>query len=141
MTPLNWRDSTASGGNPDASDTVTFSGDPNADQDADGLSAFFEYGVGTSDTVPNPFGSSLTPVLDPDGHLSLTIAINLLASDLETSLEHSGHLTAWSAATDFAIDSITRNVAEGTGLIIYRSLLPVGIDGDRGFLRWRIMKP
>ncbi len=139
--PLNWRDSTASGGNPDASDTVTFSGDPNADQDADGLSAFFEYGVGTSDTVPNPFGSSLTPVLDPDGHLSLTIAINLLASDLDTSLEHSGHLTAWSAATDFAIDSITRNVAEGTGLIIYRSLLPVGIDGDRGFLRWRIMKP
>jgi hypothetical protein len=46
----NWRTSTALGGNPGASDTVPFAGNPMADADGDGLKALAEHFLGTSDT-------------------------------------------------------------------------------------------
>jgi hypothetical protein len=45
----NWRRSAVANGNPATTDAVGFTGDPNADQDKDGLSALLEYAMGTSD--------------------------------------------------------------------------------------------
>lgn len=49
----NWRMSTVANGNPNSTDALTFSGNPNADLDGDGLNALLEFGLGTSDSVPN----------------------------------------------------------------------------------------
>jgi hypothetical protein len=138
---LSWRDSTALGGNPDGSDATTFSGNPNADDDEDGLSALLEYGLGTSDSVPNPEAGSLSAAIDQDGHLTIQVQINLSASDIETSLDRSSDLASWSPATDFSLDSVTRDAAQGTALLVYRSLDPAGAGLSREFVRWRITKP
>lgn len=45
-----WRASTQNGGNPNANDSVPFSGAPLADTDGDGFPALLEYAFGTSDT-------------------------------------------------------------------------------------------
>jgi Lamin Tail Domain len=47
----NWRLSTEDHGNPNSSDTVPFAGNPALDLDGDGLDAFLEFGLGTSDTA------------------------------------------------------------------------------------------
>lgn len=139
--PLSWRDSTAVGGDPDATDSVTFTGDPNADNDGDGLDALLEHGIGTNDSVPDPAARSISPALDPAGHFTVTITLNLLASDIETELQSAHDLVAWAAVTDFALESITRDAVNGTAVLVYRSLNLPGATGDRDFLRWRVTTP
>lgn len=85
--PLNWRASTASGGNPGASDAVPFTGDPNADDDQDGWSNYQEYALG-----PNP---ALTLGVDALGHLTLTHTIAPAADDAEVILQVSEDLLTW----------------------------------------------
>ena len=45
----NWRSSTVIGGNPDADDSSALFGDPQADDDGDGLKKLIEHALGTSD--------------------------------------------------------------------------------------------
>ncbi|NIP92535.1 MAG: hypothetical protein GWO24_03325 [Akkermansiaceae bacterium] len=138
--PLNWRDSTEAGGNPASSDATTFTGNPAADQDQDGMEALFEYALGTSDTVPGSPAGLLLPDLQSDGHLTITIRTNLLASDLADSLEHSGDLLSWSPLSGFNPSEIRRDAANGTALIVYRSRKPVPSGPQRDFLRRRVTK-
>lgn len=49
----NWRPSLADHGNPNATDALSFTGNPDTDADQDGLSALMEWGLGTSDTLWN----------------------------------------------------------------------------------------
>lgn len=86
-----WRPSTTIGGNPNTSDAVTFTGNPTADLDADGLSAFLEYTLGTSDITPN--ANSLSAVTQPDGSLLVSFTSQLNADDVALTLETSSTLT------------------------------------------------
>ncbi len=84
---------------------------------------------------------SISPALDPAGHFTVTITLNLLASDIETELQSAHDLVAWAAVTDFALESITRDAVNGTAVLVYRSLNLPGATGDRDFLRWRVTTP
>lgn len=90
-----WRESTANGGNPGATDALMFAGDPLADADSDGHSALIEYAFGTSDTVWN----APTDFQTPNGAATPLKAAPLPNADCAL-VEHqtSDDLTNWTTA-------------------------------------------
>lgn len=90
--PLHWRASSIPIGTPGTTDATTFTGNPNADADQDGLTARMEYALGTSDTDGAP-GNPLQWDA-ATGTIILTRA--LAADDAALILESSTELTAWS---------------------------------------------
>ena len=139
--PLDWRASSAPQGNPGVSDASTFTGDPLADLDGDGLEALLEYALGSSDLIPGSADGGITLAIDPDGRLSATLQLNLLPGDLETVLEQSDDLISWKALDGFRRTSIQRSPDQGTALVVYRSDRPLPAGSPRGFLRLRVKKP
>ena len=139
--PSNWRASTAPGGNPGTSDAVSFAGDPAADLDADGIVAFLEHAIGTSDTVNS---SAALPtadlaIHDPgtgvlDQFLTITFQRNLAADDVIYEVEIAGDLSGWTTATSFV--SRTNN-GDGTATEVHRSNHPISA-GLREFIRLRV---
>ena len=99
-----FRASTAIGGNPGASDAVTFTGTPGDDLDGDGLSAFLEHALGTSDGVPNTSGIAVTRELD--GSLTLTFTSRLNADDVVLSLETATTPGAFVPATPVVVSTV-----------------------------------
>jgi len=92
-TATNWRASFAPGGSPGASEaTDTFTGLASADLDSDGLNAFLEHALGTSDTIvtPLPFGVSVS-----GGQAHFTFPMNRLADDVRYLVETSSNLNTW----------------------------------------------
>ena len=87
----NWRASTAALGEPGTSGASPFAGDPTADGDGDGLSAFAEHAFGTSDSDTGD-GSILQTTIAPDGSISVTYPVNLAAEDAIISMEQSTDL-------------------------------------------------
>ena len=102
--PSSFRASTAIGGNPGASDAVTFTGTPGDDLDGDGLSAFLEHALSTSHGVPNTSGIALTRELD--GSLTLTFASRLNADDVVLSLETATTPGAFVPATPVVFSTV-----------------------------------
>ena len=90
--PLNWRASCLPNGTPGTTDATTFTGNPNADADADGISARLEYALGTSDTD----GSSPAPLQWNPAAGTVTFLRNCAADDAVALLEASTDLTTWS---------------------------------------------
>ena len=88
-----WRSSLQIGGSPGTSDAIFFQGpDPDADLDKDGLNAFAEHALGTSDTVPNLNILSLEKV----GNLvTVTFPRQLGTDDAEVTLQTSTGLQTW----------------------------------------------
>ena len=121
-----WRPSTTSGGNPGTTDATTFTGDPNADLDGDGLNALLEYALGTDDTDPNPCDTPIAsyPLAD-DGnntstpHLALTYTRNLAADDLSYIIQTSPDLITWSDLTDPPTTFLDQG--DGTALITHQA--------------------
>ncbi len=105
-TAANWRSSTAIGGNPGQSDSVTFSGSPLADADIDGLVAMLEHAFLRSDSIAND-GAMPPAVLEnivvsgiPQNYLTLTIPVNPASDSVTLTGEFSTNLNqAWQAAT------------------------------------------
>ena len=96
----NWRQG-AIGGTPGVAEaSSSFAGDPNADEDADGLSAFFEYALGSSDSEAGP--AALVIAFD-GSQMSLTFPRNPLANDVRYSVEVSSDLEDW--ASEAVLDS------------------------------------
>ena len=92
----NWRASISPGGNPGTSDAVAFVGDPDADDDGDGLDALLEYAFGSSDLIPG-----LSPVVTTfisAGEFEVTFSRNLPAEDVVIEIELSDNLVDWSPA-------------------------------------------
>lgn len=92
-TPENWRRSAAVGGAPGESDVVTLAGDPNADEDGDGMSALLEHLFGSSDSVGGR--CPLTIDLLADHSLSIEFPRNAGAEDVLVSFETSLDLITW----------------------------------------------
>lgn len=92
----NWRPSTLAGGNPGTSDPQAFAGDdPDADNDGDGMSAFLEHALGTSDLSPD--ARPLAVSFAADGSLTLSFPHNLAADDTILEAQTSDDLLDWSA--------------------------------------------
>jgi hypothetical protein len=125
--PANWRPSLSLNGNPNALDAIAFSGNPTLDLDGDGLNAFAEWGLGTSDSVwtPAPF------IVSGDA-----------TSGFQFSLEHPSGLDS---AAPFAEASGDLSLWDMPLPLSKRELLPSGqlrstweIPGDQPRLFWRI---
>lgn len=103
--PLSWRASFVGGGNPGASDSVPFTGNPTADANHNGLADLVDYAIGGG--APPAF------VRNSDGGLDLTIERDL-AAEATLAVEWSADLTAgsWQPVTGGAL--ISRTAATGT---------------------------
>jgi hypothetical protein len=141
--PFSWRPATVSGGNPGTTDAAPpFTGDPDLDQDADGISALLEHAYGTSDSSPGPDDSHALGIgVFDDGsgtlreYLTITFRRNLAADDLVFDAEASTDLVAWSVL-DTAYLSAVHN-GDGTETVTYRSTTPLA-SIPREFIRLRV---
>ena len=105
--PLNWRASTAAGGNPGTDDARRFSGANGADNDHDGLSALVEYVFGSSDSSSGAL--DLHPVTGMDGaqpFIEITVTRQRNADDATFAVKSSSDLNTWSG-TGWALRSST----------------------------------
>ena len=130
--PLNWRNSTAAGGNPGSSDSTTFSDSPLADADGDSSPAVLEYFLGTSDTATNTLptiGSRL-----PDGRMTLTFPRRLGADDVTYRVEASTNLTTWNVPVTRLQHTQQPN---GAALETWAANLPTGPV----YMRLRVSQP
>ena len=137
----NWRASVAAGGSPGASDSIGFSGDPDADLDNDGIIAFLEHALGSSDSVSDPdvLPTAAIASIDPgsgvvDEYLTLTIRRNLAADDVVYEVQVANDLASWSGATTLV--SSTNN-GDGTVSQVYRSNSPISAS-VREFIRLQV---
>lgn len=130
----NWRPSSAIGGTPGASTTTTFTGNPDLDDDCDGMTAFLEYALGSTagDTAFSPESMlQVSGQLLDDGsgtlrdYLVVSLRRNLSADDAILELQTSTDAAAWNSA-GIELIGATHN-ADGTDTLTYRSLTP--IDG------------
>ncbi|MFN0128006.1 MAG: lamin tail domain-containing protein [Verrucomicrobiales bacterium] len=84
--PANWRPSAHPGGNPGASDSIPFTGDPGGDIDGDGFNDLIEHALG-----PNPI---ITYAPGPEG-FTFTLPMVPSADDALISGQVSTTLTGW----------------------------------------------
>ncbi len=101
--PANWRASAAAGGSPGTSDETLFSGNPLADLDGDGLSAFAEHAFGTSDTAAD---ANPVRVAAAGDHLEITFPRGAAADDVRYVVEYSTDLVNWESGVT-AVQPIT----------------------------------
>ncbi|MFT5407401.1 MAG: hypothetical protein ACI9NC_000106 [Verrucomicrobiales bacterium] len=131
----NWRASVGGMGSLGAGDSVPFVGDPEADADDDGLSAFAEHAFGTSDSSPNSPDVLVAQFLG-GGAFSVTYPRNLAADDALISVEVSTNLNTWVAPVETGSGGEIHN-GDGTATftINYPSTLSAG---ERFFVRLRV---
>ena len=121
----NWRSSIAADGTPGGSDATTFSGNPAADADLDGLSALLEYALGTSDTNTAQGRDAWSLVRDAvvPGTYLFTHQRAVAADDLVITVEQSTDMQTWtttgvvvvSAVQSGAIETATFRITPAAG--------------------------
>jgi len=121
----NWRSSTIDGGNPGTSDSVTFSGDPDGDDNNNGLSNFLEHALGEN---PPPLEVSAT---DPGG-LLFTFQRNLAADDVVIAVQISSDLNDWTETGTTFVSSTSNG--DGTASETWAATQASG-DDTRLFVR------
>jgi hypothetical protein len=92
----NWRPSTSTHGNPTTSDSIPFTGNPDADADLDGIPALLEYALGTSDSSPSP---APTPEFSPVNR-TLSLVHASAADAAALTIESSPDLASWASPGD-----------------------------------------
>lgn len=94
---MSWRSSPHSGGNPGSSESLTFTGNPDEDLDGDGLSAFFEHALGTSDSDPKDAYGNIFLLPSPGGNtVEFTFVKALAADDVVYTIQTTSNLVTWS---------------------------------------------
>jgi hypothetical protein len=95
-----WRVSMQNGGNPNASDAVSFTGSPLADGDGDGVPALLEYAFGTSDADASSRPAAAQITLNGDGTVSAAFATLPNADAVIITPETTSNLTSpWEPLT------------------------------------------
>jgi hypothetical protein len=139
--PSNWRASFALGGSPGGSDGKTFTGDPDADQDGDGLNALLEYAFGSinGDAGASPesaitLGSGFfgNPAAE---NLTVTFRRNSAAEDIVISVESSANLSDWNLIQTEVVSFISNG--DGSDTVTYRSLSDFAVT-TREFVRVKV---
>ena len=94
----NWRSSGSAMGTPGSSDATTFVGDPEGDDDSDGLNNFIDYAL----------GNTSAPQFLPGAGESYSFSFrrNLLADDVKLTVESSPDLVSW-GSTGLSLQSLT----------------------------------
>lgn len=146
--PFSWRPSVTDGGTPGGSDAVDFVGDPNLDADRDGLPAFLEHALGTSDDSAGSFATlAVGKAIFDDGtgtlreYLTISSPRNLAADDVIYEIQTSTTLEAgdWAGGPGFTeLVSMTDN-GNGTATMTWRSTTPIG-DLAREFIRLKVRR-
>ena len=126
----NWRISTTIGGTPGTTDATTFTGTANADADKDGLTAFLEYVLGTSDTAHTPSPLTATRI---GNDLQVGITTSTTAEDATLAPEYSTTMSGW---LPFAAPTKTTAPA-GVGKITTTWLLPAPVGAEKFFVRFK----
>ncbi len=91
-----WRSSAAPGGSPGGKDTTPFSGTPDADRDGDGLSAWAEYALGSSDAISSAGAPALSAASPTEGLLAVSFRRALATEGVRYGIETSPDLRHWS---------------------------------------------
>ena len=131
-----WRPSVDLAGSPGTGESTTFTGDPNADNDGDGTSAFVEYATGTDDNVHGDTSGFPLITSDDNGHWQVSFALALGADDIRAVLEYSTDLSIW-AENASAADLTLSELVEGRLVRRYTSSAPISASNPRQFVRVR----
>lgn len=141
--PANWQSSASAGGNPGAPESDGFVGDPNSDQDADGLPAIAEYYFGTSDLDPTDGNQALFISIEafpkaeiPGDYLTIAFLHQTKVQDVQAIIEFSEDLALWSGETDAVISTSITQQENGLERRTYRSAHPVH-QQNQEFVRLR----
>lgn len=140
---LNWRGNATPGNYTGTSDATLFTGDPNADVDGDGLSAFTEYAMGTSDSVATPPSSIVNGTVIPvdpgtgaEDFLSITFTHPVNRDDALYIPEISSDLSIWNGAPTALTLVTTFRDEQGNVVETWRSTSPVSSQSKQ-FVRLR----
>ena len=138
-----WRLSTVEMGTPGTgeSEGTTFTGDPNADNDRDGLNRLLEFALGSSDDDPADGTDVLNwavetiapPAGEPGDYIILSFR-RTLAAGICYAVESSSDLQAWH---DDAVLIDETDVGAGESRVRFRSAAPLE-GGESAYLRLRI---
>ena len=142
--PAHWRSSRLPGGSPSGTDATPFTGDPDLDNDGDGLSAFLEHALGSingdAENSPESYmtvgsGSFDNGAGGNDEYLTMTFRRNLGADDVLFSVQVSPNLSAWTSLGTQYVSSVSNN--DGTENVTYRSTTELD-SVPREFIRLRV---
>jgi len=134
--PANWRASAEVGGSPGGSDGTTFTGDPAADVDQDGLDALVEYALGSDDDDASSGADAISTgslTIGESSYATFSYRYNPAAADVTLTVQASIDLTGWGDASAgmVEVDSVTH--ADGTVTQTMRRITPISGDSMRYF--------
>jgi hypothetical protein len=141
--PFNWRGN-ALGSTPGMSDATPFTGNAGADADQDGLNAFTEYSLDTSDASNTSGSNAIVPGRQtlmvngvPGNYLTLIVTRAAAADDARLTVEFSPDLATW--FNDEAHVVLATRTRTGVGGVIetWRAKDPIP-SAPQQFLRLRI---
>lgn len=136
--PAQWRASVAPKGQPNLTDLLTFAGNPKADLDGDGRSAFMEHALGSSDEKADspPALSVQTLARDSGPAVLVSFSRNGLADDALFQLEVSADMKSWvpSSNNDWELEAVESKGSQER--LSYR--LKNGARKGAGFVRLKI---
>jgi len=132
----NWRPSLAIGGTPGATDATLFTGDPDADLDKDGFTAFAEHAMGTDDTLAGDALDLTTFIINPSGHWEFTFPQALTTDDVIATVEIATALSSWNPLTPVEASLTKATLVQGRLIRTFTSLDPAATSG-RLFVRVR----
>ena len=137
----NWRSSTLPGGNPDATDVVTFPANPLGDDDGNGTPDLVDYALGSDLGLPALAPAASFETYDFGGGmqtlLSLSYPISLGAEGASIGIDASPDLSTWTDAAPNTEFVSQINLGDGRAMVTVRFASPIG-DGVRHYLRLRV---
>ncbi|HET6409498.1 MAG TPA: CotH kinase family protein, partial [Chthoniobacteraceae bacterium] len=131
--PTNWRSSVGLNGNPGTTDATTFTGNPTADDNGDGINNLTQYALAGTTLFEQPFTG------DGGGFLTISFRRNLAADDIVYNVERSLDMQTWTGGAEVEQIGET-HLLDGTSEYTWRSTHPIG-ESPREFLRVRLNRP